>query len=58
MAISNFASELEKPYGGYSLKALVIFGWLIVVAILVVAYLLQHHKGHKYHLTGHELEED
>jgi len=35
MIIQNLLHDISKPYGGYSTKALVIFGWgVIIIGIL------------------------
>lgn len=50
-------SEISTNYGGYSKKSIMIFGWTIVVCIIVIAYILQKHKGHESHLEGYNGDE-
>jgi NSS family neurotransmitter:Na+ symporter len=41
MAIANLIGDLGKAYGGYTVSALVIFGWIVVVGIVVLSFVLQ-----------------
>ena len=58
MAVANATKEISSPYGGYPMEALLLFGWLVISGIVVIAYFLQCHQGHDRHLTGHELDEE
>lgn len=41
MAIANLIGDLKEMYGGYSVTALVLFGWCVVVGIVILAFILQ-----------------
>jgi NSS family neurotransmitter:Na+ symporter len=41
MAIANLVGDLGEAYGGYTVSALVIFGWIMVVGIVVLSFVLQ-----------------
>lgn len=56
MAFANVAKELSSRYEGYPAKALLLFGWIMISAIVVIAYFLQYHAGHDRHLRGHEMD--
>ncbi|MFO7816943.1 MAG: sodium-dependent transporter [Thermodesulfobacteriota bacterium] len=45
MAIANFIGDINEPYGGYSIDALVYMGWFVVVGVFIVSFLLQMFKG-------------
>jgi NSS family neurotransmitter:Na+ symporter len=44
MGLVNLVAEIQKPYEGYPFLALFLLGWLVVVLVLVVAFLLARMK--------------
>ena len=44
MSVKNLIGDLMTPYGDYPTRALVIFGWLLVVGIVVLAIIFQAHS--------------
>lgn len=44
MSVANLLGDLKIPYGGYSSTALFYFGWLLVVAIVVLSFIFQAHS--------------
>lgn len=40
MGIKNLIGDLEKPYEGYPIKALVMYGWTVVIGVFVVGVIL------------------
>jgi len=40
MGVKNLIGDLEKPYEGYPVKALVMYGWAVVIAVLVFGVIL------------------
>ncbi|MFP3869700.1 MAG: sodium-dependent transporter [Syntrophobacteria bacterium] len=45
MAVGNLIGAIRENYGGYPVTALVLFGWCVVVGIIVLAYLLRKTRG-------------
>ncbi len=45
MAIANLIGDIKKPYGGYPISALLIFGWAIVLGIVVLSFVMQAGKS-------------
>jgi len=46
MAVANLVGEIGKRYGDYSFAALGLYGWCVVLGIIVLAFILQEiHKG-------------
>ncbi len=45
MAIANFIGDLKKNYGGYDFKSIFVFGWLVLILIIVISFLLQKSKS-------------
>ncbi|MFO7875416.1 MAG: sodium-dependent transporter [Desulfovermiculus sp.] len=41
MAIANLVGDIRSAYGGYPGSALLIFGWAIVVGIVVLSFIMQ-----------------
>ena len=41
MAIANLVGDIKEAYGGYPISALVIFGWVVVVGIVILSFVLQ-----------------
>ena len=39
-AVKNFVEEFSKPYGDYSIGALLAFGWTVALAILILGIVL------------------
>ena len=37
MAIGNFISNIEKNYGGYSTTAVILFGWGVLIGIIILS---------------------
>lgn len=40
MGIKNLVGDLENPYEGYPIKALVMYGWAVIIGIIIVAILI------------------
>lgn len=40
MAVRNLVSEIKNPYGGYDLLSLVVYGWAIVIVVLILGVLI------------------
>jgi NSS family neurotransmitter:Na+ symporter len=38
--ITNFIKEFQQPYGGYPMSAVIVFGWLVAIGMLVSAIVL------------------
>ncbi|MBO8128733.1 MAG: sodium-dependent transporter [Peptococcaceae bacterium] len=45
MAIANLIGDIREPYSGYPVGALIAFGWVVVVGVVVAAFILQASKG-------------
>ncbi|GAB6886661.1 sodium-dependent transporter [Desulfothermus okinawensis JCM 13304] len=41
MAIGNLIGDIKKPYGGYPTSAILIFGWAIVIGIIILSFIMQ-----------------
>ncbi|MDZ7760325.1 MAG: sodium-dependent transporter [Desulfovermiculus sp.] len=41
MAIANLVGDIRSAYGGYPGSALLIFGWVIVIGIVVLSFVMQ-----------------
>ncbi len=41
MAIANLIGDIKKPYGGYPMSALLIFGWAVVIGIVILSFVMQ-----------------
>jgi NSS family neurotransmitter:Na+ symporter len=41
MAIANLVGDIRSAYGGYAGSALLIFGWVIVVGIVILSFVMQ-----------------
>ncbi|MCG8620114.1 MAG: sodium-dependent transporter, partial [Desulfobacterales bacterium] len=44
MSIKNLIGDLSTPYGGYPASALAIFGWLLVIGIVILSFIFQAHS--------------
>ncbi len=44
MSIKNLIDDLSTPYGNYPTNALVIFGWALVIGIVVLGFIFQAHS--------------
>ncbi len=44
MSIKNLIGDLSTPYGGYPALSLAIFGWLMVIGIVVLSFIFQAHS--------------
>ncbi len=49
MAVSNLIGEISKAYGGYSLNALLVFGWFMVIIIIPLAFFMQIKNKQAYY---------
>lgn len=45
MAISNLIGDIKEPYGGYSVAELAGLGWLVVVGIVIISFILAASRG-------------
>jgi NSS family neurotransmitter:Na+ symporter len=45
MGVANLLGDISENYGDYPAAALILFGWSVVVGIIVVAYLLRKTRG-------------
>jgi neurotransmitter:Na+ symporter, NSS family len=43
----NFIQDIRRPYGNYPQWALFTFGWLALVGVLVISYLVSHFSKEK-----------
>jgi NSS family neurotransmitter:Na+ symporter len=41
MAIANLVGDIRSAYGGYPDSALLIFGWVVVVGIVILSFVMQ-----------------
>ena len=41
MAIANLVGDIRTAYGGYQGSALIIFGWVVVIVIVVLSFVMQ-----------------
>jgi len=41
MAIGNLIGDIKKPYEGYPISSIIIFGWAIVVGIVILSFVMQ-----------------
>ena len=41
MAVANLVGDIRSAYGGYPGSALLIFGWVIVIGIVVLSFIMQ-----------------
>ncbi len=47
MLIKNIIDEIQKPYNGYPISAVLFFGWMIAIGILVIGIILSKRKWQK-----------
>ncbi|ACL76826.1 sodium-dependent transporter [Ruminiclostridium cellulolyticum] len=57
MIISNIVNEIIKPYGGYSQKALIAFGWSVVILGIVLSLILCTRPWKDRNITSYKSEE-
>ncbi|MEH0021360.1 MAG: sodium-dependent transporter [Desulfobacter sp.] len=43
MSIANLIGDIKTPYGGYPSTALICFGWLVVIGIIILSVVFQAH---------------
>ncbi len=46
MAIANLIGDIKKPYGGYPTSGVLIFGWAVVIGIVILSFVMQ--MGHSF----------
>lgn len=47
MAVGNLVGDMHENYSSYPLSALMLYGWCVVLSIVVLAYVLQKTGGHR-----------
>ncbi len=49
MLVQSFINEIKNPYGGYEIKALFVYGWLIIALGIITALIItkKHWKANK-----------
>jgi len=57
-AIMNFANEFNKPYGGYDKTALILFGWCVVVGIIILGIYISTKKWKNVHIFDYYENDD
>ncbi|AEY64983.1 sodium-dependent transporter [Clostridium sp. BNL1100] len=57
MIISNVINEILKPYGGYSQKALIAFGWSVVIIGIGLSLILCQRPWKDRSITSYNSEE-
>ncbi len=57
MIISNVINEIMKPYGGYSQKALIAFGWSVVIIGIGLSLILCQRPWKDRSITAYKSEE-
>lgn len=45
MAIGNLIGDIKKPYGGYPVSGIIIFGWAVVIGIVILSFVMQMGRG-------------
>jgi NSS family neurotransmitter:Na+ symporter len=56
MMIQNLIQDLSKPYGGYSQTALLLFGWGIIIAGILLSLILSRLPWHEGSLSEREVK--
>ena len=57
MIISNVINEISKPYGGYSQKALLAFGWSAVIIGIGLSLIISQRPWKDRSITSYKSEE-
>lgn len=57
MLISSIINELKNPYGGYSISALIAYGWTIVGASIIAAIIITRRPWKNKKIENMESEE-
>lgn len=57
MIVSNIINEVIKPYGGYSQKALIAFGWSVIIIGIALSLILCQRPWKDRSITSYNTEE-
>jgi hypothetical protein len=52
MLVQNVLTEIKQPYGGYSLNALLIFGWGSIILGLILSFFISKRSWHDASLVS------